>query len=162
LAKIETDTSLNKIVRRNGKRMITVGMFVKNGYNSNDVLKSCKQLLKNYILPDGYTMEFGGESEERKEAFDSMKAPAILAIGIIYLILVLQFGDLIEPLIIMGTIPLSFIGIIWGLKWMGYPVGFMALLGSISLMGVVVNNGIVLLDYIFVIPCAYFVIEGHK
>jgi multidrug efflux pump subunit AcrB len=93
-------------------------------------------------------MEFGGENEERNDAFTSMIVPSILAIALIYLILVMQFGDLREPFIIMGTIPLSFIGIIWGLKFTGYPIGFMALLGAISLMGVVVNNGIVILDYI--------------
>jgi multidrug efflux pump subunit AcrB len=77
-----------------------------------------------------------------------MILPAIIAVAIIYLIIVFQFGSLIKPLIIMGTIPLSFIGVIGGLKLMDYPIGFMALLGAISLMGVVVNNGIVLLDYI--------------
>ncbi|MGE4283661.1 MAG: efflux RND transporter permease subunit [Clostridia bacterium] len=148
IAEIETKSSLNKIVRRNAKRTITIGMFVETGYSSNNVLESCEEILKDYELPDGYTIEFGGEDEERNDAFDSMKIPAIVAIAIIYLILVMQFGDLTGPLIIMGTIPLSFIGVIWGLKWMGYPIGFMALLGAISLMGVVVNNGIVLLDYI--------------
>ena len=59
-----------------------------------------------------------------------------------------QFFDLKQPLIIMGTIPLSFIGVILGLKITGYPIGFMAMMGAVSLMGIVVNNGIVLLDYI--------------
>ncbi|AOY77105.1 efflux RND transporter permease subunit [Clostridium formicaceticum] len=148
IAEIETNSSLNKIVRRNTTRTITIGMFVEKGYNSNEILSSFQVLLEDYVLPDGYTMAFGGESEERNDAFDSMKIPSVLAVAIIYLILVIQFGSLRMPLIIMGTIPLSFIGIIWGLKWMNYPIGFMALLGAVSLMGVVVNNGIVLLDYI--------------
>ena len=148
IATVETKSSLNKILRRNGKRTLTVGLFVEQGYNTLDVLKKCEETLKDYKLPDGYTIEYGGENETSDEAFSSMKIPTVIAIILIYLILVIQFGDLIEPLIIMGTIPLSFIGIIWGLKWMGYPIGFMAVLGAISLMGVVVNNGIVLLDYI--------------
>lgn len=148
IAHIDTNVSLNKIVRRNGERTITVGMFVEGGYTSNEVLKTVKERMVNYELPDGYTMEFGGESEKRNDAFESMVNPAIFAVVLIYFILVLQFGNLKGPLIILGTIPLSFIGIIWGLKLMGYPIGFMALLGAISLMGVVVNNGIVLLDYI--------------
>lgn len=148
IAQIQTEDSLNKIIRRDEKRTITVGMFIKKGYNTNQVLQSCEERLKEYQLPTGYSLEFGGENEERTDAFDSMKIPAVLAVIIIYLILVMQFGDLTEPFIILGTIPLSFIGIIWGLKIMNYPVGFMALLGAISLMGVVVNNGIVLLDYI--------------
>lgn len=148
IATIENEFALNKIIRRDTKRTITVGLFVQDGYNTADVQKHVEEKLKNYVLPKGYTMAFGGASEERNDAFTSMKIPSILAVAIIYLILVMQFGDLREPLIIMGTIPLSFIGVIWGLKITGYPVGFMALLGAISLMGVVVNNGIVLLDYI--------------
>jgi multidrug efflux pump subunit AcrB len=148
IADIETEFSLNKIVRMNTKRTITVGLFPKEGYNTAELQGRIEKALADYELPEGYTMEFGGESEERNDAFTSMKIPSILAIVIIYLILVMQFGDLREPFIIMGTIPLSFIGVIWGLKFTGYPIGFMALLGAISLMGVVVNNGIVLLDYI--------------
>ncbi|QXM06801.1 efflux RND transporter permease subunit [Crassaminicella indica] len=148
IATIKNEFALNKIVRRNTKRTITVGLFVKEGYNTEAVQKKVEKALKDYKLPKGYTMEFGGASEERNDAFISMKVPSVIAVAIIYLILVMQFGDLREPFIIMGTIPLSFIGIIWGLKLTGYPIGFMALLGAISLMGVVVNNGIVLLDYI--------------
>lgn len=148
IATIETDTSLNKIIRRNAKRTITVGAFVYEGHNVNNVMEACMERLEDYELPEGYYIEYGGENESSSDAFSSMVVPTILAIVLIYLILVFQFGDLSKPLIIMGTIPLSFIGIIWGLKWTGYPIGFMALLGAISLMGVVVNNGIVLLDYI--------------
>ena len=103
---------------------------------------------QDYELPEGYSIVFGGESEENRDTFSSLVIPTLIAIVGIYLILVLEFGDIRQPLIIMGTIPLSFIGIIWGLKLLNYPIGFMALLGAISLMGVVVNNGIVLLDYI--------------
>ncbi|QEK13290.1 efflux RND transporter permease subunit [Crassaminicella thermophila] len=155
IAKIENEFAINKIIRRDTKRTITVGLFVKEGYNTEAVQKKVEEVLKDYKLPKGYTMAFGGASEERNDAFKSMKIPSVIAVAIIYLILVMQFGDLREPFIIMGTIPLSFIGIIWGLKITGYPVGFMALLGAISLMGVVVNNGIVLLDYIKLLQKEY-------
>lgn len=148
IAKIEKESSLNKISRKDAKRTITVGMFMKDGYNSEQGLEMLQEKMADFKLPNGYTMEFGGDSEERNDAFTSMIIPSILAVAMIYLVLVMQFGDLREPFIIMGTIPLSFIGIIWGLKLTGYPIGFMALLGAISLMGVVVNNGIILLDYI--------------
>ncbi|WP_053954803.1 efflux RND transporter permease subunit [Inediibacterium massiliense] len=155
IGKIKNEFALNKIIRRDTKRTITVGMFVKDGYNIESVEKEVMKRLKNYELPKGYSMEIGGASEERNDAFTSMKVPSVIAVAIIYLILVMQFGDLREPFIIMGTIPLSFIGIIWGLKITGYPIGFMALLGAISLMGVVVNNGIVLLDYIKLVKNDY-------
>ena len=163
VADIDTETSLNKIVRRGGERTITIGSFVKDGYNTRNVMKAYEEALKDYKLPDGYTMEFGGENETSNDAFSSMKLPAVIAVVLIYIILVFQFGDLREPLIIMATIPLSFIGIIIGLKVMGYPIGFMALLGAISLMGVVVNNGIVLLDYMkLVLKDEKDVIKGIK
>ena len=148
IADIVTESSMNKIVRRDEKRTLTVGLFVEEGYNTQTVMKSCQQALQDYELPEGYSIVFGGESEENKDTFSSLVIPTIIAIVGIYLILVLEFGDIRQPLIIMGTIPLSFIGILWGLKLLNYPIGFMALLGAISLMGVVVNNGIVLLDYI--------------
>lgn len=151
IATIQTQSSLNQIIRRNSQRTITIGSYVEEGYNTEAVMENVEKSMEGLPLPDGYTLEYGGESENSSDAFSSMTMPTIIAVILIYIILVFQFGDLLEPLIIMGTIPLSFIGIIWGLKWMGYPIGFMALLGAISLMGVVVNNGIVLLDYIKVL-----------
>ncbi len=148
IANIVTESSMNKIVRRDEKRTLTVGLFVEDGYNTQTVMKQCEQALQDYEIPEGYSIVFGGESEENKDTFSSLVIPTLIAIVAIYLILVLEFGDIRQPLIIMGTIPLSFIGILWGLKLLNYPIGFMALLGAISLMGVVVNNGIVLLDYI--------------
>ena len=148
IADIITESSMNKIVRRDEKRTLTVGLFVEDGYNTQTVMANCQEVLKNYEIPEGYHIVFGGESEENRDTFSSLVIPTLIAIVGIYLILVLEFGDIRQPLIIMGTIPLSFIGILWGLKLLNYPIGFMALLGAISLMGVVVNNGIVLLDYI--------------
>ncbi len=148
IADIITESSMNKIVRRDEKRTLTVGLFVEDGYNTQTVMANCQEVLKDYEIPEGYHIVFGGESEENRDTFSSLVIPTLIAIVGIYLILVLEFGDIRQPLIIMGTIPLSFIGILWGLKLLNYPIGFMALLGAISLMGVVVNNGIVLLDYI--------------
>jgi multidrug efflux pump subunit AcrB len=148
VADISTEKSLSKIMRRNGERTITIGMFVEDGYESDKVLDDVMSQMDTLQLPSGYQLTYGGEKENRTDALKSMILPAIIAVAIIYLIIVFQFGSLIKPLIIMGTIPLSFIGVIVGLKLMDYPIGFMALLGAISLMGVVVNNGIVLLDYI--------------
>ena len=155
IADIYTESSMNKIVRRDEKRTLTVGLFIEEGYNTQTVMKNCKEALKHYELPEGYTIVFGGENEENKDAFSSLLIPTIIAVVVIYLILVMEFGNIKQPLIIMATIPLSFIGIIWGLNLLHYPIGFMALLGAISLMGVVVNNGIVLLDYINILMKEY-------
>lgn len=148
VADIETEFSINKILRRDKDRTITTGLYPKKGYTAADVLKIVEEKLKDFEVPIGYKLEFGGENEDRTEAFESLIGPFFLSAALIYLILMFQFFDLRQPLIIMGTIPLSFIGVILGLKITGYPIGFMALMGAVSLMGIVVNNGIVLLDYI--------------
>lgn len=148
IATVDTKKSLSKIMRRDGKRAITVGMFVEDGYEEEKLLAQVKARMENLELPKGYTLSYDGEKEKRTDALASMVAPTIVAIIIIYMIIVFQFKNLRKPLIIMGTIPLSFMGVAAGLKIMNYPIGFMALLGTISLMGVVVNNGIVILDYI--------------
>ncbi|MDR1069984.1 MAG: efflux RND transporter permease subunit [Gracilibacteraceae bacterium] len=148
LVRTETSTALNQIVRRDFERTITIGVFPAPGAGIPKVIADCRQAFDAVTLPAGYSFAIGGENEFTSETLGSMVMPAVLAVLIIYLILALQFGDLIGPLIIMGTIPLSFIGIICGLRLFGYPIGFMALLGGVSLMGVVVNNGIVLLSYV--------------
>ena len=148
IADIRNEFSISRILRRDKDRTITVGLYPKPGYSAAEVLDIVEEKMEDFQVPQGYLLEFGGESEDRTEAFESLIGPSILAIALIYLILMFQFMDLVQPLIIMGTIPLSFIGVIWGLKITGYPLGFMALMGTVSLMGIVVNNGIVLLDYI--------------
>lgn len=151
IAEVKSEFSLNKILRRNRQRTITVGFHPKSGYTAAEVLEIMEEEMEGFEVPEGYSYEFGGESEDRLEAFESLIGPFFLAAALIYLILMFQFFDLKQPLIIMGTIPLSFIGVIWGLKITGYPLGFMAMMGAVSLMGIVVNNGIVLLDYINVL-----------
>lgn len=151
IAEVKSEFSLNKILRRNRQRTITVGFHPKSGNTAAEVLEIMEEEMEGFEVPEGYSYEFGGESEDRLEAFESLIGPFFLAAALIYLILMFQFFDLKQPLIIMGTIPLSFIGVIWGLKITGYPLGFMAMMGAVSLMGIVVNNGIVLLDYINVL-----------
>ncbi len=148
IASIETKPALGKIVHRGGKRTITLGINLLENYNTMQMLQKIQDTLSTYPLPETCSIEYGGENENNRDTFSSLPLPTVIAIILIYLVLVFQFGNLKEPLIIIATIPLSFIGIIVGLKIMAYPIGFMALLGAISLMGVVVNNGIVLLDYI--------------
>ena len=151
VAEIKSEFNLNKILRRNRERTITVGFHPKPGYTAAEVLSIVEEKMEGFEVPEGYFYEFGGENEDRVEAFESLIGPFYLAAALIYLILTFQFFDLVQPLIIMGTIPLSFIGVILGLKITGYPLGFMAMMCAVSLMGIVVNNGIVLLDYINVL-----------
>lgn len=148
VAEIRNEFALNRILRRDRERTITTGLHPRPGYSAAEVLDIVEERMADFQVPVGYALEFGGENEDRTEAFESLIGPFFLAAVLIYLILMFQFFSLRQPFIIMGTIPLSFIGVIWGLKLTGYPLGFMALMGTVSLMGIVVNNGIVLLDYI--------------
>ncbi|MCC5908869.1 MAG: efflux RND transporter permease subunit, partial [Clostridiaceae bacterium] len=148
IAEIKNEFALNRILRRDRERTITTGLYPRPGYSAAEVLDIVEEKMEGFQVPVGYTLEFGGENEDRTEAFESLLGPFFLAAALIYIILMFQFFSLRQPFIIMGTIPLSFIGVIWGLKLTGYPLGFMALMGTVSLMGIVVNNGIVLLDYI--------------
>ncbi len=165
IADLKTESSLNQIVRRNEMRTITVGLYLKPEVSSQTALTDTQKLLKDYTPPKGYNLSYGGDNEFASETFGSMVVPALIAIVLIYVIIAFQFGSLLDPMIIMGTIPLSFIGVLLGLKIMNYPIGFMAMLGAISLMGVVVNNGIVLLDYIKLLqkdgkPLVEAIVEG--
>lgn len=148
VASVKNEFTANKIIRRNRERTITIGMHPSYGHNSAEIMQEVQKSMYGYSLPEGYSLVYGGENENRAETIASMKTPLIAAVVLIYLILMFQFWDLLQPLLIMLTIPLSFIGVIWGLKLTASPIGFMALIGAISLMGIVVNNGIVLLDYI--------------
>ncbi|SFH80086.1 Multidrug efflux pump subunit AcrB [Tindallia magadiensis] len=150
VASIDNEFSLSRILRRDRDRTITAGLYPRTGVSAAELLDIVEERMEEagFEVPPGYTLEYGGENEDRAEAFESLIGPFFLAMALIYIILMFQFMDLRQPLIIMGTIPLSFIGVIWGLKVTGYPLGFMALMGTVSLMGIVVNNGIVLLDYI--------------
>lgn len=148
VATFNTAISINEIIRRNEARTITVGLYLNQEASSEKVLIAVQKAMEGFPLEKGYRISYGGDNEFAEETFSSMVIPAIAAIVLIYLIMAIQFGDLSDPLLIMGTIPLSFIGIFSGLWIMRYPIGFMAMLGVISLMGVVVNNGIVLIDYI--------------
>ncbi|MCK4590919.1 MAG: efflux RND transporter permease subunit, partial [Candidatus Latescibacteria bacterium] len=98
-------------------------------------------------LPEGYSIEFGGETEERDKPFKSLFRALIIAIIAIYGILVLQFNSFSQPLVILVALPLAFIGAICALFITGNHLGFMVFVGGVSLAGVVVNDAIVLIDF---------------
>jgi multidrug efflux pump subunit AcrB len=107
-----------------------------------------KAVLKQVTVPPGYEISFHGQHEEVTRSLGSLARAAVVAVFLIYILLVVQFKSLTQPGLIMLAIPMALIGAIWGLKIMGQEAGFMAFLGMISLIGIVVNDSIVLLDYI--------------
>ena len=99
-------------------------------------------------LPDGVTVSFGGDVEEQKKAFGELTSLLILGILLVYMIMAALFENLRDPFIIMFSIPFAFTGVIYAFYLTGVSLGLISFMGVIMLMGIVVNNAIILVDYI--------------
>ena len=148
VADISDSESMNSITRSDQKRYIKVSGTLKDGYTNTDVSNKAKALFDDYKLPDGCSIEYSGSNESTMEAVNQMLLMMLLGVILIYLIMVAQFQSLKSPFIIMFTIPLAFTGGFLGLLITGFDVSVVALLGFVMLCGIIVNNGIVLVDYI--------------
>ncbi len=148
IATIEEGSGYGSIRRENQQRYLTVTAELEDGYNIGLVSREVNNLLSDYNAPDGYRIKTGGEQEMIMDAFRDLFLILILAIAFIYLIMVAQFQSLLSPFIVMFTIPLAFTGGFMALIVTGSPVSIVAFVGLIILTGVVVNNGIVFVDYI--------------
>ena len=148
VADISDSESMNSITRSDQKRYIKVSGTLKDGYTNTDVSNKAKAVFDDYKLPDGCSIEYSGSNESTMEAVNQMLLMMLLGVILIYLIMVAQFQSLKSPFIIMFTIPLAFTGGFLGLLITGFDVSVVALLGFVMLCGIIVNNGIVLVDYI--------------
>jgi multidrug efflux pump subunit AcrB len=146
-ATIVTEDGQKEISRLNSSYYVTVTADVEEGYNNALLTRELTPLLDSYTLPSGYTMDLGGESETTTQMIEQMALVLALGLVLVYLIMVAQFQSLLSPFIILFTVPLAFTGGFLGLKFMGEPISMMALMGFMVLMGTVVNNGIVYVDY---------------
>lgn len=147
IAAFERTEGVNSIRRDAQSRMITVSASIADGYNIGLVGNEVQKLLEHYDAPDGYTMKLTGENETINDAMGQLMLMMVLAIVFMYLIMVAQFQSLLSPFIIMFTIPLAFTGGFLGLFLGGFEVSVIAMIGFIMLAGIIVNNGIVLIDY---------------
>jgi multidrug efflux pump subunit AcrB len=139
----------SNIRRRNEIRTLTLKTDVKGRYPSEvlaDIIPLVEKLKESDFWPRGYAVEYGGEFEKSREANQSIIAGLPLAFGLILLVLVYQFNSIRRPMIIALSIPPMIIGISIGLLLTNAPFGFMAMLGMISLTGIIVNNAIMLID----------------
>lgn len=147
IATFEDAEGLSAINRDAQERYITVSAKVDEEHNVGLVSRELQQALNKYDCPDGYTLEMTGEDETINEAMEQLMLMLILAVVFVYLIMVAQFQSLLSPFIIMFTIPLAFTGGFLALFLTGSEVSVIALLGFVMLAGIIVNNGIVLVDY---------------
>ena len=147
IAEFEAAESLTSINRTEQTRYIMVSAAIADGYNIGLVSADVEEALKDYQVPAGYRLVFSGENEMIVEAMKQMLLMLLLAVVFMYLIMVAQFQSLKSPFIIMFTIPLAFTGGLFGLYLSGSEVSVIALIGFVMLSGIIVNNGIVLIDY---------------
>ena len=150
VATTELTSSYGKIRRYDEKRVITVTANIEPGVNtSRTVNTEIKKIMGPYIqeYPD-YIMKFGGEYEDTEKSMTSLLQAFGLAIFLIYIIITCTFKSFIQPFMLMFTIPLAVIGVFVGLIVMRTPIGMMSFMGIIALAGIVVNDSIVLIDFI--------------
>ncbi len=148
IATIGTATTPDSINRSNQSRYITVSASIDEGYNATLIGREVESLMKDYQMPKGYSFEMTGEDESVNEAMIDMLKMIGLAIVFIYLIMVAQFQSLKSPFIVMFTIPLAFTGGLLALLITNQLLSIVAMIGFLVLAGVVVNNGIVFVDYV--------------
>ena len=148
VAKVQETVSMNTISRDQQRRCVTVTATVADGYNVTLVTSAARQALGSAALPDGVTVEFNGENEQIMDAMGQLLLMLLLGVVLVYFIMVAQFQSLKSPFIVMFTIPLAFTGGFLALLVTGIEVSVISLIGFVMLVGIIVNNGIVLVDYI--------------
>lgn len=147
IAKIERSSSPITIVRHNQTRQVSVtGAIV--GRDTATVNREIQTKLNQLTLPNGYTIEMGGEQEQMLESFRDLILAFFLAVALVYMVMAAQFESFKQPFIIMFTVPLALTGVIFALLLTGRHINLTSLIGVIMLAGIVVNNAIVLIDFI--------------
>ena len=148
VATVEETVSLNTISHDQQRRLLSVTGTIAEGYNVTLVSSDVEKAVKALTLPEDVTVEFAGENETIMEAMGQLGLMLVLGIVLVYFIMVAQFQSLREPFIVMFTIPLAFTGGFAALLIAGMEVSIISLIGFVMLVGIIVNNGIVLVDYI--------------
>ncbi len=148
IAVFESTEAPKSVNRTDQTRYIAVSASIADGYNIGFVSEDVEEALRSYEMPGGYSYTMSGENETINDAMEQVSLMLLLALIFMYLIMVAQFQSLLSPFIIMFTIPLAFTGGLLGLYVSGSEVSVIALIGFVMLSGIIVNNGIVLVDYI--------------
>ena len=135
------------IQRKNRERLITVSGVVANGVPLSDAVASTDALLADTDIPSELSIEIGGSYEDQQDMFGDLIMLLAMIIILVYIVMASQFESFMSPFVIMFSIPFAFVGVLLGLFVTGTPLGAMGMVGILILMGIVVKNGIVLIDY---------------
>lgn len=149
VAKAELSTTFGNVKRKDLKRIVTLSSNVITGYNPAEINNQLRSALQDFKMPAGYEYKFAGEQEKQEEQMAFLMQSLLLAVFVIFLIIVAQFNKITPPLIIMSSVVFSITGVFFGLIIFQMQfVIMMTMVGIISLAGIVVNNAIVLIDFI--------------
>lgn len=148
IADIEEGVGYTAINRQNQRRTLTVSAKLLDDYDSGSVGNDVNELIREMTIPEGYSVALTGEYDEIRDSFRSLGLSLLLGIVLIYMIMASQFESFKYPFVILFSIPLAFTGSFIGLFITGTPLSITSVLGFLVLSGIVVNNGIVLVDYI--------------
>ena len=135
------------IQRKNRERLITVSGLVADGVALSDAVASTENILADTEIPSELAVEIGGSYEDQQEMFGDLFMLLVMIIILVYIVMASQFESFMSPFVIMFSIPFAFVGVFLGLWVTGTPLGAMGMIGILILMGIVVKNGIVLIDY---------------
>jgi hydrophobic/amphiphilic exporter-1 (mainly G- bacteria), HAE1 family len=138
-------SSINRI---DGQRVNYINANLESGVALGDAVRQIQRELSTMALPDGFSFYFGGEYEEQQQAQRDFTLAIIIAIALIYMVMAAQFERFLDPLIVMFSVPLVIIGIVPTMLLTGTTLNLQSLMGVVMLLGIVVNNAIVLVDYI--------------
>lgn len=144
----ERRRSPTTIERVNGQRVTYITANLRSGAALGDVIEKLQSELREFTLPEGFSLVFSGEYEEQQKARGDFTLSIIMALVLIYMVMAAQFERFLDPLIVMVSVPLAIIGVVPTLLLTGTSLNIQSLMGIVMLIGIVVNNAIVLVDYI--------------
>jgi len=147
VATLRIDKGVSQIIHKGGQTSITIGGFNEPDANINEIVQTFKEQVEDIPVPNGITVSDGGEFEMMEDTFSDMTTNLILALLLVFIILSIQFNSLTQPIAIIVCLPLALIGTFIGLALTGNNLGFYSLFGIVALVGIAVNDAIVLVDY---------------
>ncbi len=147
LGKVVESLTPPSIQRKNRERLITVSGVVANGVALSDAVAATDAVLADTDIPTELDVKIGGSYEDQQDMFGDLIMLLIMIIILVYIVMASQFESFMSPFVIMFSIPFAFVGVLLGLFVTGTPLGAMGMIGILILMGIVVKNGIVLIDY---------------
>jgi hydrophobic/amphiphilic exporter-1 (mainly G- bacteria), HAE1 family len=148
VVRMERRKSPTEIDRVNSQRVVYISANLASGAALGDVVKKIQDEVHDYPLPEGFSLIFSGEYEEQQKAQRDFMLSILMAVILIYMVMAAQFERFLDPLIVMVSVPLAVIGVVPTLLITGTSLNIQSLMGVVMLIGIVVNNAIVLVDYI--------------